>query len=109
MLPFSTDDYYKLIQKIAVLENKMHCLGVNTEANGLCGDDTTLPWIQSSGLQRANTQLISTTKTNKTQQGCEPDNKSTSGSPPWNSLGAKPKTKSSPVKMGRLTGRAPAP
>ena len=107
MPPFSTDDYHKLLQKIAVLENKIHRIEVNVEVNGLCGNDTTLPWTQSSGQEHANTRLISTTKTTKKQEGCEPDNKSSSGSPPWNSLGAKPKDKSFPGRMGgRLTGRA---
>uniref|UniRef100_A0A667WYM3 SGNH hydrolase-type esterase domain-containing protein n=1 Tax=Myripristis murdjan TaxID=586833 RepID=A0A667WYM3_9TELE len=112
MPPFSTDDYHKLLQKITVLENKIHRLELNVEVNGLCGNNTTLPWTQSSGHEHANanTWLISTTKALKKQEGQEPDNISASGSPPWNTLGAKPKSKSLPGKMGgRVTGRTQRP
>lgn len=107
MPPFSTDDSLKLLQKIAVLETKIRRLEVNVEVNGLCGNDTTLPLNQHSGQEHANTRLISTIKTTKKQEGCVSGNKSTSGSPPWNSLGARPMSKSFPWEMrGRLTGRA---
>ena len=35
MPPFSTDDYYRLLQKMAVLETKIRRLEVNVEVNGL--------------------------------------------------------------------------
>ena len=54
MPPFSTDNYYKLLQKIAVLETKIHQLEVNMKVNGLCGNDTTLTWTQNSGQEHAN-------------------------------------------------------
>ena len=65
MPPFSTDDYYSLLQKIAVLEMKIHCLEVNVAVNGLCGNETTLPLIQNSGDKQANTKLRSTDNTTK--------------------------------------------
>ena len=49
MPPFSTDDYYKLLQKIAVLETKILRLEVNMEVNGQYGNETTLPMTQISG------------------------------------------------------------
>ena len=89
-----------------MLETKIQWLEINVEVNGICGNNITLLWIQNS----ANTWLISTNKTTKTQEVCVPGNKSTSGSPPWNSLGAKPKSKSFPWEMGgRVTGRAQCP
>ena len=107
MPPFSTDDYHKLLQKIAVLETKIYRLEVNVEVNGICGNDSTLPLTQNDG--HAMTQLTSYHATKK-QEECEPGNKSTGGSPPWNSLGAKPKSKSSPWgKGGRITGRTQRP
>ncbi|KAK5894034.1 hypothetical protein CesoFtcFv8_010765 [Champsocephalus esox] len=108
MPPFSTDDFHKLLQKMAVLEMKMQRLEVNVEVNGLCcGNDTTLPVLQNSGKEYANSKLVSSYKDSKEQEGCVPGNKSTSGSPPWNSLGAKPKSKSFPWDLGgRITGRA---
>ena len=110
MPPFSIEDYYKLLQKIAVLETKIYRLEVNLEVNGSCGNDTTLPVTQNNGQKHANTRLTSTSKTTKKQEGCGTDNKSTSGSPPWNSFGAKPKSKSFSWEMGgRLTGRAQRP
>lgn len=106
MLPFSTDDYHRLLQKIAVLETKIHRLEVNVKVNEQCGNDTTIPWIQNSGQDHANTRLITVGKTSKKQEGCV----STNGSPPWNSLGAKPKSKSFPWDMGGcMTGRAQRP
>ena len=77
------------------------------EVNGLGGNDTTLPLAQISGQKLANTQLTSTEKATTKQVGSVLFNKSTSSSPPWNHLGAKPKNKSFPWVMGgRLTGRA---
>jgi len=108
MPPFSTDDFHKLQQKMAVLERKMQRLEVNVEVNGLwCGNNTTLPVLQDNGKGYANPQLVSSYKVSKEQEGCVLGNKSTSGSPPWNSLGAKPKSKSFPWDLGgRITGRA---
>ena len=61
--------------------------------------------LMNSRQDHANTRLISTNKTTKKQEGCVLGNKS-SGSPPWNSLGAKSKSKSFPCEMG---GRAQHP
>ena len=58
MPPFSTDDYYKLLQKIAVLETKILRLEVNVEVNGQYGNETTLPMTQISGREQANRQLL---------------------------------------------------
>lgn len=110
MPPLSTDDYHKLLQKIAVLETKIHRLEVNVEVNGLNGlggNDTTLPLPQISGQELANTRLTSADTATMKQVGSVLCYKSTSSSPPWNHLGAKPKNKSCPwVTGGRLTGRA---
>lgn len=62
MPPFSTDDYHKLLQKIAVPEIKIHRLEVNMEVNGQYGNETTLPMSQNSEKEQANRELISTTK-----------------------------------------------
>ena len=107
MPPFSTDDYHKLLQKIAVQETTIQQLEVNVEVNGQYGNETTLLMTQISGQEQANRQLISTTKK---QEAGGYGSKSIS-SPPWNSLGAKPKHKSCtdkslPSDIGRqLTGR----
>ena len=45
------DDYDKHLQKIAVLETKIHHLEVNVEVNVLCGNDTTLPPTPRSDKQ----------------------------------------------------------
>ncbi|KAK0131399.1 hypothetical protein N1851_033892 [Merluccius polli] len=83
MPPFSTDDYYKLLQKIAVLETKILRLEVNVEVNGQYGNETTLPMTQISGKEQANRQMLCAT-------------------PRHNSC----KDKSPPSDMGRrLTGR----
>ncbi|KAK0148551.1 hypothetical protein N1851_011108 [Merluccius polli] len=58
MPPFSTDDYYKLLQKIAVLETKILRLEVNLEVNGQYGNETTLPMTQISGKEQANRQML---------------------------------------------------
>ena len=107
MPPFSTEDYHKLLQKIAVLETKMHRLEVNVEINGQYGNDTTLPIFQNSEREQANTRLTGTTKA-RPEPGV---NGSKSNSPPWNSLGAKPKHhKIPPSDMGRrLSGRTQHP
>uniref|UniRef100_A0A0F8ASY6 Uncharacterized protein n=1 Tax=Larimichthys crocea TaxID=215358 RepID=A0A0F8ASY6_LARCR len=107
MPPFSTDDYHKLLQKIAVLETKIHRLEVNVEVNGQCGNETTLPLPQNSEKKQANRKLISTTKMQQ-----EPGvNGTKSTTPFWNSLGAKPRHhKLPPSDMGRrLTGRTQHP
>ncbi|KAK0148852.1 hypothetical protein N1851_010706 [Merluccius polli] len=83
MPPFSTDDYHKLLQKIAVLETKILRLEVNVEVNGQYGNETTLPMTQISGKEQANRQML-----------C--------AKPKYNSW----KDKSLPSDMGRrLTGR----
>ncbi|KAK0136531.1 hypothetical protein N1851_027347 [Merluccius polli] len=58
MPPFSTDDYYKLLQKIAVLETKILRLEVTMEVNGQYGNETTLPMTQISGKEQANRQML---------------------------------------------------
>ncbi|KAK0144576.1 hypothetical protein N1851_017029 [Merluccius polli] len=58
MPPFSTDDYYKLLQKIAVLETKILRLEVNMEVNGQYGNETTLPMTQISRKEQANRQML---------------------------------------------------
>ncbi|KAK0151164.1 hypothetical protein N1851_007738 [Merluccius polli] len=58
MPPFSTDDYYKLLQKIAVLETNILRLEVNVEVNGQYGNETTLPMTQISGKEQANRQML---------------------------------------------------
>jgi len=70
--PFSTDDNYSLLQKIAVLEMKINRLEVNVEVNGLCGNETTTLHYH----------------------------KSSNNNPPWNCLGAKLKSKSCLLKVG---------
>ncbi|KAK0147691.1 hypothetical protein N1851_012825 [Merluccius polli] len=83
MPPFSTDDYYKLLQKIAVLGTKILRLEVKVEVNGQYGNETTLPMTQISGKEQANRQML-----------C--------AKPKHNSC----KDKSPPSDMGRrLTGR----
>ena len=101
MPPLSVDDYYKLLQKIAVLETKIHRLEVNVEINGLGGNDTTLPMDQTSSQELANTRLTITDKATTKLVGSVLCHKSTSSSPPWNRLGAKPKSKSSPGVTGQ--------
>uniref|UniRef100_A0A7N8X2I0 Uncharacterized protein n=1 Tax=Mastacembelus armatus TaxID=205130 RepID=A0A7N8X2I0_9TELE len=74
------------------------------EINGLSGkEDTTLPLYHRSRQEHASIQITSTNKT-KQQEGCVRVNKTTGISPPWNALGAKPKTKS-----GQATGRTQRP
>ncbi|KAK0155797.1 hypothetical protein N1851_001700 [Merluccius polli] len=58
MPPFSTDDYHKVLQKIAVLETKILRLEVNVEVNGQYGNETTLPMTQISGKEQANGQML---------------------------------------------------
>lgn len=55
----SADDYHKLLQKIAVLETKIHRLEVNAEVNRLCGSETTFALIQISGQEHANRKIKS--------------------------------------------------
>lgn len=110
MPPFSKDDVYKRLKNTAALETKIHRLEVNVEENVLCGNDSTLSWTQKSGHEHAKAWLISTNKTTKKQETCVPGNKSKSCSPPWKSLGAKPKSKLFPWEMGgRVTSRAEHP
>ena len=65
-----------------------------------CGSDITLHWTRNSGQEHDNTQLKSTKKTLKKQEGSVQDTKSVSGSPSWKSLGAKPKSESFPWEVG---------
>ncbi|CAJ1076251.1 uncharacterized protein LOC118313818 [Xyrichtys novacula] len=90
MPPFSTDDYHKLLQKIAVLETKINRLEANVDRNGRCGNETT------SCDQDHHTQLITID-----QEDYGSSNASSS-----DSLGAKPK--SSHWNMG-VTSRAQRP
>lgn len=46
-MPPSTDDFHNHLQKIALLETKIHQLEVNVEVNGLFRTDTTLSWTQN--------------------------------------------------------------
>ncbi|CAJ1085617.1 uncharacterized protein LOC118313818 [Xyrichtys novacula] len=92
MPPFSTDDYHKLLQKIAVLETKINRIEANVDRNGRCGNETT------SCDQDHNTQLITID-----QEDYRSSNASSS-----DSLGAKPK--SSHWNMGgQVTSRAQRP
>ena len=69
------------------------------EVNGLCGNETTLPLIQNSGDEQANTQLWSADNTTKKADSVH-YNKSLNNYPPWNCLGAKPKSKSCLLEVG---------
>ncbi|XP_034536948.1 uncharacterized protein LOC117811039 [Notolabrus celidotus] len=103
MPPFTVDDFQKILQKIAVLETKMHRIEVNVEVNGLCGNDATLPWGQSSRHVPANTRLVSPNNDTPKQEDCAVGTS-------WNTLGARPKDKTFPTDMReRITGRAQRP
>ena len=85
----------------------MQRLEMNVEVKGLGWNDTSLPVLQNNGQRHANSKLVSSYKDSKEQEGCVPGNTSTSGSPPWKCLGARPKSKSFPWDLGgRTTGRA---
>lgn len=74
------------------------------EVNGLSVNDTTLPLYEQ---QHVSTLLISTNKATEQEEDHVPSKKSAGISPPWNALGAKPKTKSHASGMGgRVTGRS---
>lgn len=75
MPPFTVDNFQKIIQNIAVLETKVHWIEVHVEVNGLCGNDNTFPWNQSSSQEPANTWLISSNNdTQKTiRKGMRPN------------------------------------
>ncbi|CAI5677846.1 unnamed protein product [Oreochromis niloticus] len=106
MPSLSTDDYHSLLQKISVLETKIHRLEVNVEVNGLCGNETTLPLIQSNGDDQASTQLRSTDNMTKKVDSVH-YYKSSSENPPLDCLGAKPRHKSCLLEGGgHITGRA---
>nr|XP_040025023.1 uncharacterized protein LOC120812889 [Gasterosteus aculeatus aculeatus] len=107
MPPFSTEDYHKLLQKILLPETKVNRLEVNVEANGPCGNNTTLAMTQNSGQEHARTQLTSNDGTMKKLEDSVQGNKSTSDNPPWTTLGAKPKRR--PDKGERITGRTQRP
>ncbi|MED6270369.1 hypothetical protein CHARACLAT_009468 [Characodon lateralis] len=54
MPPFTTEDFDKLLQKLAVLEMKIHQLQVNVQVNMGYNDDSTLPVIPNSDSQLNN-------------------------------------------------------
>uniref|UniRef100_A0A8C5DJ96 SGNH hydrolase-type esterase domain-containing protein n=1 Tax=Gouania willdenowi TaxID=441366 RepID=A0A8C5DJ96_GOUWI len=82
---------------------------VNIEVNGHCGydNDTTVPLFQNSGVDKANLLPARANKAIRPREDPVPVDKPTGASPPWNTLGAKPKKKSYPLQ--RLTGRAKRP
>lgn len=90
----STMDYQDLLQKITALERKVQRIEVNAEINGLYGNETTLPLFQNSGNEQANTRLRGRDNTTKQEGASAHYIKSPSDNPPWNCLGAKPRTKS---------------
>lgn len=90
MPPFTVDDYQMILQKIAVLETKVQRIEVNVEVNGLCRNDTTVPWSQNSRQEPSNTWLISLDNDATKQEDCALCNKSWNIFPCWNTLGAKP-------------------
>lgn len=93
-----------------MLETKIHQSEINVEVNGMHVNDTTLLRTHNNGQEHANTQLISTDKTTEKQEGSVPVDKSTSGSPPCNSSGTRPKSKSFLwEKGGWVTGRPQHP
>ena len=100
-------NFQKILQKIAELETKIHQIEVNVEMNGLCGNETTLPWSQNSRQGPANTGLISPDNDSTKQEFWGLDKKPRNFPPCWNTLGAKPKDKS--FLGERLTGRAQHP
>lgn len=62
--------------------------------NGLCGND--------SRQENVNIQLISSDTAPLEQKGCVLGNKSTCISPPWNALGARPKSKSTDMGVQQV-------
>lgn len=74
------------------VETKIHRLEVNVDVNGLCGNNTTLSCTHNAEQTQAMTQLTSTTRPTKKQEGYAAGNQSSNASPPWNSLGAKRKS-----------------
>ncbi|MEQ2256474.1 hypothetical protein ILYODFUR_024511 [Ilyodon furcidens] len=89
MPSFTTEDFNKLLQKLAVLEMKIHRLEVNVEVNMGYSDDSTLPVIPNSDSQLNNSAGNQNT-----------ENKPISR-PLWHVLGACPKNQG-----GQLTGRS---
>jgi len=81
MPTFSTDDFDKLLQKIAVMELKIHQLEVNYDVNAAYGNETTLPVIPNGDHQPSNSA-------NK-QFPEEKEN-------PWTTLDARPKDQRTP-------------
>uniref|UniRef100_A0A8C5ET12 HAT C-terminal dimerisation domain-containing protein n=1 Tax=Gouania willdenowi TaxID=441366 RepID=A0A8C5ET12_GOUWI len=103
-----TTEYSSLLQKITELETTVRGIQVNIEVNGHCGydNDTTVPLFQNSGVDKANSLPARANKAIRPREDPVPVAKPTGASPPWNTLGAKPK-KSYPLQ--RLTGRAKRP
>lgn len=100
MPSLSTVNYQDLLQKITALEMKVHRIEVNVEVNGLCGNEITLPVTQNSGDKQANTRLKGKDNMTKHEAACVSKNKPSSDNSPWNSLGAKPKSKSCSQEKG---------
>lgn len=92
MTPFSVDDFQMILPKMTVLETKVHWIEVE-EVNGLCRNNTTVPWSQNSSQEPANTWLISTNNDSMKQEDCALCNKSWNIFLCWNTLRAKPKDK----------------
>lgn len=106
MPPVSMDDYHKLLQKIAVLETKIHRLEVNMEVNGQYGNETTRLMTQNNKQEQTGQQLTSTTKKDEAYTNSSKSTKSCA----WNSFGAKPKHKLVkdellPLGVGHSTGK----
>ena len=91
-----------------MLETKIQRLEINAEVNGLCGNESTMPLTQNSGQENANTELISYDTAPTKEKGCVLGSNPSSISPPWNALGARPRSKS-PDMGRRLTGRIQHP
>uniref|UniRef100_A0A8C5D423 SGNH hydrolase-type esterase domain-containing protein n=1 Tax=Gouania willdenowi TaxID=441366 RepID=A0A8C5D423_GOUWI len=108
-MALSTTEYSSLLQKITELETTVRGIQVNIEVNGHCGydNDMTVPLFLNSGVDKANSLPARANKAIRPREDPVPVDKPTGVSPPWNTLGAKPKKKSYPLQ--RLTGRAKRP
>uniref|UniRef100_A0A8C5HUK2 Uncharacterized protein n=1 Tax=Gouania willdenowi TaxID=441366 RepID=A0A8C5HUK2_GOUWI len=108
-MALSTTEYSSLLQKITELETTVRGIQVNIEVNGHCGydNDTTVPLFQNSGVDKANSLSARANKAIRPKEDPVTVDKPTGASPPWNTLGAKPKKKSYPLQ--RLTARAKRP
>ncbi|MEQ2231406.1 hypothetical protein ILYODFUR_000059 [Ilyodon furcidens] len=77
------------------MEMKIHRLEVNVEVNAGYGNETTLSVILNS--DKPDRQLTITTK----KQNADVNESKPTNSPPWTSLGAKPKHKSLSSDLGK--------